>query len=166
MERTTSPTTTNKGHKKEGTPRMTVMEQQPIAANESERPALTKIRGVLEDTNQAPRLVGPDGAFIELPKSVFEVLRQIVYHMMSGRAIFIVPDNKTLTTQEAADFLGVSRPYLIKLLDQQKIPYNKVGLHRRILFTDLMRYKKRRDAEREHALDEIAQMSQEMGMYD
>ena len=65
-----------------------------------------------------------------------------------------------------AEMLNVSRPYVIKLLELKKIPFTKVGSHRRIRFSDLMNYKRSRDIEREHALDEIAQMSQDLGMYD
>lgn len=145
---------------------MSVLELEPITANESERPALNKIKGVLNDNSRVPKLVGPDGDFIELPRSVFQVLQQIVYHMMRGRAIFIVPGNKELTTQEAANILNVSRPYLVKLLEQKKIPFVKVGSHRRIRFSDLMNYKKLRDAERMRGINEIAQMSQDLGLYD
>jgi len=145
---------------------MTVLEDEPIMASESERPTLYKIKGVLDNGNNVPKLVDPDGEIIELPKSVYQVLQQIVDHMMHGRAIFIVPENKELTTQEAADILNVSRPYLVKLLERGEIPFLKLGTHRRIRFSDLMRYKKRRDAERERALGEIARMSQELGMYD
>ena len=145
---------------------MAVLELEPIEANDSEQPALNKIKGVLNNGKSVPQLVGPDGECIELPKSVFQVLRQIVFHMMHGRAIFIVPEDKQLTTQEAADILGVSRPFLIKLLDEHKIPFIKVGRHHRILFRDLMRYKKERDTEREKTLEEIAQISQELGLYD
>ncbi len=145
---------------------MAVLEHEPITAQESERPALNKIQGVLQNSNSVPKLIGPSGEAIELPKSVFYVLRQVVYHMMRGRAIFIVPEHKELTTQEAADILNVSRPYLIKLLEEGKIPFITVGTHRRIRFSDLMRYKEQRDKEREQALDEIAQISQESGMYD
>jgi len=145
---------------------MAVLEQEPITANENERLALYKIKGVLDDDNHVPKLIGPNGEIIELPKSVFQVLRHIVYHMMRGRAIFIVPENKELTSQQAAEILNISRPYLVKLLEQGKIPFVKVGTHRRIRFSDLMNYKKRRDAERERGLDEIAQMSQDLGLYD
>lgn len=145
---------------------MTVLEHEPIAANESERPALNKIEGVLKNGNGVPKLVGPAGEEIELPQSVFQVLRQIVYHMMLGRAISIVPINKELSTQEAADILNVSRPYLVKLLEQEDIPFVKVGTHRRIRFIDLMAYKKRQDIEREHGINEIAHISQELGLYD
>ena len=110
--------------------------------------------------------MGSYGEEIELPGSVFQVLQQIVHHMKHGRAIFIVPDNEELTTQEAADILNVSRPFLVKLLEENKIPFVKVGSHRRIRGSDLMIYKKRRDAERLRALNEIAQMSQDLGMYD
>ena len=145
---------------------MAVQELEPITANESEKPALNKMRGVLNNDKYVPKLVAPNGEEIVLPQSVFLVLRQIVYHMMRGRAIFIVPENKYLTTQQAAEMLNVSRPYVIKLLELKKIPFTKVGSHRRIRFSDLMNYKRSRDIEREHALDEIAQMSQDSGMYD
>jgi len=71
-----------------------------------------------------------------------------------------------VSTQDAADILNISRPYLIGLLDRGEIPFVKVGSHRRIRFSDLMDYKKKRDAERQRSLDEIAQMSHEAGLYD
>jgi len=145
---------------------MPVLEREPIAASESERPALNKIESVLENDRFLPKLVGTQGEEIILPMSIFYVLRQVVFHMMRGRAITIVPINKELTTQEAADILNVSRPYLIKLLEERKIPFLKVGTHRRIRFSDLMDYKKQRDAERSRGLAELAQTSQELGLYD
>jgi len=148
---------------------MAVLEHEPITASESERPALKQMKGVLTaeyNDNSVPKLIGPAGEVIKLPKSVFYVLRQIVYHMMQGRAITIVPINKELTTQEAADILNVSRPYMVKLLEERKIPFVKVGTHRRIRFSDLMAYKQHRDAERAQGLTELTQMSQEFGVYD
>lgn len=148
---------------------MAVLEHEPITASESERPALKQMKGVLTaeyNDNSVPKLVGPTGEVIKLPRSVFYVLRQIVYHMMQGRAITIVPINKELTTQEAADILNVSRPYMVKLLEERKIPFVKVGTHRRIRFSDLMVYKQQRDAERAKGLTELTRMSQEFGVYD
>ncbi len=72
---------------------------------------------------------------------------------------------KELTTQEAAQILGVSRPYLIGLLEQSKIPFTKVGSHRRVKLNELLRYKKQLEEEEKRALDEIAQMSQDWGIY-
>ena len=145
---------------------MPTLEQEPITASESEQPTLKKMKGVLRNEACLPKLVGPQGEEIILPKSIFHVLQRIVYHMMLGRAITIVPINKELTTQEAADILNVSRPYLVKLLKDGQIPFHKVGTHRRIRFSDLMDYKRQRDAERTRGLAELTQMSQEFGLYD
>lgn len=145
---------------------MAVLEREPITANDSERPALNKIEGVLRNEKCVPKLIGPQGEEIELPGSVFQVLRQIVYHLMRGRAISIVPINKELTTQEAADILNISRPYLIKLLEKGDIPFVTVGTHRRIRFMDLMAYKQHRDDECRQKLTKLTQLSEDLGLYD
>jgi len=144
---------------------MPVLEHEPITASESEQPALRRIESMLENSTRGPKLIGPHGEEIPLPESVFLVLRRIVFHLKQGRAVTIVPINKELTTQEAADILNVSRPYLVKLLEQGDIPFVMTGTHRRIRFSDLMEYKKRRDAERHRKLTELTQMSQELGLY-
>jgi len=144
---------------------MTALEREPITATDSERPALSRIEGVLENINRVPKLLSPNGEEIELPKSLSQVLRQLVYYLAQGRAVTIVPLNRELTTQQAADILNVSRPYLIKLLEQGEIPFARTGTHRRIRVDDLMEYKKRRDAERRRGMAELTQMSQELGLY-
>jgi excisionase family DNA binding protein len=152
--------------KRKGTPTMPALGLEPITAKESEQPALKKIDGVLTSPRHVPKLVGPHGEEIELPMSLFQILRQIIYHMTHGRAISIVPFNQELSTQEAADLLNVSRPYLIKLLEQGEIPFTKVGTHRRVRFDELMRYKQKRDTKRKSSLAEIAHMSEDYGVYD
>ena len=144
---------------------MTALEREPITATDSERPVLSRIEGVLGNVNRVPKLMSPNGEEIELPKSLSQVLRQLVYYLARGRAVTIVPLNRELTTQEAADILNVSRPYLIKLLEQGEIPFARTGTHRRIRVDDLMEYKKRRDAERRRGMAELTQMSQELGLY-
>jgi excisionase family DNA binding protein len=84
--------------------------------------------------------------------------------MAQGNAVTIVPIHAELTTQEAADLLNVSRPFLIKLIESQEIPCRKVGRHRRIRFADLMEYKQKTDTQRTQALDELVAQSQELNM--
>lgn len=149
---------------------MKLLELEPVAPQENEKSTLKILGGVFfrrsYEKKTAPKLVGPDGYEIELPDSVFQALCQVVYHMMKGRAVSIIPINKEVTTQEAADFLNVSRPYLVKQLEQGEIPFIKVGTHRRIRFSDLVAYKKQRDAERKRGLAELTHISEDEELYD
>jgi excisionase family DNA binding protein len=96
------------------------------------------------------------GDRVELPEEVYRVLRQVVEALQHDLAVTVAPTTKTLTTQQAAELLGVSRPTVIKLLDEQKIPFERVGTHRRILLRDLLEYRKRRRADQYEALDSTA----------
>jgi excisionase family DNA binding protein len=111
---------------------------------------------------QKPCLLSPDGERIEIPESAFEALRIVIDAMADGRSITLVPHDKELTTQEAADILHVSRPHLIKLLDRGDLPFHRVGTHRRIRIEDVLTYRDRRDAERSAALDELTKLSEEL----
>lgn len=144
--------------------------REPVTASANEHADLAIVERLIEQVFSAqrskPRLVGPDGETVELPASVFNLLRQVVHDLSEGRMVTIVPQDQELTTQEAADLLNVSRPYLVKLLEQGDIPYSKTGTHRRVRFVDVMTYKQQRDAQRKQGLDRLARMSQEMGLYD
>jgi excisionase family DNA binding protein len=110
------------------------------------------------------RVSGGDGPDIELPAAAVELLVHLLTQMAEGHAITLMPVHAELTTQEAADLLGVSRPFLIKALEEKKLPYRKVGTHRRVLFADLLRYKQATDAHRHEALDELARQAQQLGL--
>jgi excisionase family DNA binding protein len=112
-----------------------------------------------------PKLIGSDGEKIELPETVVRALRQVVHAMARDRAVTVVPVDKQLTTQQAADVLNVSRPYLIQLLDEGELPYTKTGTHRRIRLDDVMAYRERRDQERMAALDYLSALGQATGKY-
>jgi len=105
-----------------------------------------------------------DGHDLILPRQALALLRDILVEMAQGNAVTIVPTHAELTTQEAADILNVSRPHLIKLLNDNVIAYSKTGTHRRIRYQDLMEYK----AEREHrsmdALDALTDQAQHLDM--
>lgn len=106
-----------------------------------------------------------DGRDLILPRQALALLRDLLSEMAQGNAVTIVPMHAELTTQEAANILNVSRPYLIKLLDERKIPHHKINKHRRIRFDDLMAYKAQQAQLSAQALDELAQQAQELGMY-
>jgi excisionase family DNA binding protein len=101
---------------------------------------------------------------IELPAGAVKLLHAILEDMASGRAIAIVPQNAELTAQEAADFLNVSRLFLVELLEQKKLPYRLVGTHRRIHLEDVLHYKENIDAERRKVLDQLVAEAQELKM--
>jgi excisionase family DNA binding protein len=101
---------------------------------------------------------------VKLPSNALRQLVDILSHMAQGKAVTIMPVNAELTTQQAADLLCVSRPFLVKILKEEKIPCHKVGTHRRICLRDIVEYKRTVDKAREEDLDELARQAQELGM--
>ena len=111
--------------------------------------------------------IQPDGGAsepIEIPYSVFQLLQRILAEMAQGNAVMLLPLHAELTTQQAADLLNVSRPFLIAQLEQGAIPFRKVGTHRRLLLEDVLSYKRRIDAARQQALDELTSQAEELGL--
>jgi len=106
-------------------------------------------------------LAGDDALVV--PRQAAVMLAQILGFLANGQGVTVTPSNAMLTTQQAADFLNVSRPYLIKLLESGEIPFEKVGTHRRVAFGELMDYKRRDDQERRRAADELTELGQELG---
>lgn len=109
-------------------------------------------------------LTSADGEVLELPGDLFDIVRQVSDILASGRGVTVVPQDTQLTTQEAADFLGISRPTLVKLITEKSIPHDTVGRHRRIMLRDLLEYQSRARAERQSALRQLARHNQESGM--
>lgn len=102
---------------------------------------------------------------VVLPAAVIKLLGGLLAELAKGNAVTLMAHHAQLTTQQAADLLNVSRPFLVDLLESGQLPYYKTGTHRRVRFADLMIYKQRRDAESEMALRELATVSQDMKLY-
>lgn len=120
---------------------------------------------VQEDKPLSLRIIDADqDVSIELPAGAVSLLMDILGVMASGQSLTLIPENAELTTVQAADLLNVSRPFLIKLLEEGQIPYRKVGKHRRIRLEDVMRYKQTIDQERQAVLDQLVADAQEQAM--
>lgn len=151
-----------------------VSERTPVfpPADEEQLGQLHQLRAALQPNGAAQdeagtaRLISPSDEELEIPSSVYEVLVRVVREMDRGNGITIIPVHAELTTQQAAELLNVSRPYLVKLLKEEQIPYHQVGRHRRVRVQDLLDYKKRRDSERRRLLKKMVEEGQEAGLYD
>ena len=144
----------------------TVNEREPLYAPDQEAQNVKELDEILAKEEGVAKLIAPSGDVRELPHSVYQVLRDTVHDLSRGIPVTIMPVHSQLTTQDAADILGVSRPHLIKLLETEEIPYHKVGKHRRIRLDDLLVYKHRRDLKRRQILDQIKADSEELGLYE
>lgn len=132
-----------------------VQGQRALAAFLATRFETQRIQ-IFDEKNQAHQ--------VELPTSALRLLVDILAELAGGNAVKVVPIHAELTTQEAADLLNVSRPHLVKLLEDGALPYHRTGKHRRVRFADLMQFKTQRDQDSERALSELATQAQELGM--
>lgn len=120
----------------------------------------------VENHTEPGLLLGPDGEQVPLPAEVYRALRQVVEVMRQGKATLVAPQGMLLTTQEAADFIGVSRPTLVKLLETGAIPFDKPNRHRRVRLQDLIDFQARRRAQQRSALDELTEEASVLGLYE
>lgn len=139
-------------------------EQESQLAEESSRVLSLLVR---EDEPQTIKVLPQGGKgeeTVRIPAVAFRLLVKILSEMAEGNAVTLIPIHAELTTQEAADILNVSRPYLVKLLESGAIPYRKLGARRRVLYKDLAEFKRRIEAKRRRALDELTAQAQELGI--
>lgn len=142
------------------------MPQTPTPLERTIEPAASELQelrhmlAMLGTTAAPAKLVGPDGEVIPLTPSAYEALHTVLMCLAAGQGISLVPAHTMLTTNEAADYLNVSRPFLIKLLERGEIPYEMVGTHRRVAFHDLVTYREQRRLKRAEGLRELAELDQ------
>ncbi len=121
-----------------------------------------------DETVNAPalRLVTDDNhhEMIAIPPGALRLLVDMLTQLGQGRAVTVLPQNAELTTQEVADYLNVSRPYVVKLIEEEKLPARKVGTRRRVAFEDLLRFDEQQRARQRAALDELARIDAELGL--
>lgn len=111
-------------------------------------------------------LVGEDNQRIELPAQLHSALVQVAEALMEGLAVSVVPQTLRLTTQQAADYLGISRPTLVRILERGEIPMTKPGRHRYVQLRDLEAYEQKMRERRHKILDEMAREATESGLYE
>lgn len=139
---------------------------QPVLPSEAEiSQAQISLKLLKQDRADKHFAIGsPSGLKVPLSEAVFDLLLNVLSEMSRGNAVLVVPINAELTTQDAADLLNVSRPYLVRLLDQGKIPFYKVGRHRRILFKDLMLYRQQSKRSKFNTMKDLTEMDEEQGI--
>ena len=142
---------------------VTPNENEAILAQETSR-RLAILLG--ERTEVKVQIVAEDSVdeVLTVPGSAMRLLVQILAEMAQGNGVTLLPIHAELSTQQAADLLNVSRPYFVQLLDNDALPYRKVGTHRRVLYEDLIRYKNEIKAKRRKVLAELAAQAQELDM--
>ena len=129
------------------------------------RTSAVELSRLLAATPEADRArINLDGHDLILPRQALALLRDLLTEMAQGHAVTVVPTHAELTTQEAANILNVSRPHLVKLLEEGQIAFSKIGTHRRIRYQDLMTYKQQRDQRSEQLLDELVEQAQDDDM--
>ena len=149
---------------------MTVLETPQPASDDAAlaRDALVRVRSFLIDhpTGAEPVTVQVSGEphALTVPRSAVDLLVRVLANMAAGRGVTVVPSHAELTTQQAANLLNVSRPFVIKLLDEKRIAYRTVGTHRRIRADSLLAYQREDDASRRRDAGELAAMTQELGL--
>jgi excisionase family DNA binding protein len=138
--------------------------KEPVTIPAAEEARIAEIRRVVE--KGAARIADSDGHQFALPDAVRDLLLKTLKSLEDGKAVSIIAEHQNLTTQRAANILGVSRPFLVRLLEEGEIPFHMVGVHRRIYLHDLLEYKRRRDNTRHDALNRMAKADREDGIYE
>ena len=122
---------------------------------------LAEVEDFPESADVCIRVAGAE-VTVPLPGALVQQMAEMLRHLAEGNAVSIVPLHSTLTTQQAADLLNVSRPYFVRLLEEGKIPFTKAGTHRRVTYRDVLAFKEQQSRDAESAMQELADQAQEL----
>ena len=138
--------------------------EEVVLARESGR-TLSAVLATRADT-QRIQIIDDKGSShaVRLPVSALRLLIDVLTEIGEGNAVSIIPIHAELTTQEAADVLNVSRPFLVQLLERGEIPFHRIGTHRRVRYQDVLDYKERIDGQRRRSLEALAEQAQKLNM--
>jgi excisionase family DNA binding protein len=137
---------------------------EPTIISESEEAQIAELQRFLSGSSDKSTKSGIHQ--IRLPDSLYRFLLKILQDLADGKAVSLTSAARELTTQEAAGFLGVSRQFLVRLLDEGKIAFHRVGTHRRVYLQDLISFRKERDQRRHEAIQRMAREAVTDGVYD
>lgn len=148
----------------------TALRAMPTQLDETQQETARQLLGVLRRPTPSGRvsLVSPGESptTIELPAEVYRLLLDILSHLADGDAVTVAPIHAEVTTQQAAELLNVSRPYLIKILDQDELPYHRVGNRRKLALRDVLAYRRQLIAQHKERVDEHLRDSDDLGLVD
>jgi excisionase family DNA binding protein len=137
---------------------------EPATISEADEAQIAELRRFLSNSGREPGRTGTHQ--IKLPDSLYRLLLRIVQDLADGKAVSLTSAAQELSSQEAAGFLGVSRQFLVRLLDEGKIHFHRVGTHRRVYLQDLISFRKERDQSRHQAIEQMARDAVADGVYD
>jgi excisionase family DNA binding protein len=138
--------------------------EEQLAARESYETLVSSLELLQTDLPEIE--IAETGRKIRIPVSVLRLLVQILKEISQGNPVTVVPEATEITTQAASEVLGCSRPHVVRLLEEGKIPYTKVGKHRRIRYDDLMSFKKKMKVSQKKKLQDLMKLDEESGLYD
>ena len=146
---------------------MAALSEQPLLPSERDSSLAETSRQLLSKYGKKDMKLKIEGKedTLTLPASVVRLLQRILDEMAEGNAVTLVSLEAELSTQQAAEVLNVSRPFVVKLLDDAELPHRMVGTHRRVLLKDVLKYKEKMHRQSREALQDLAKVSQDMGLY-
>ncbi len=148
-----------------------IRKMTPVSASKEDEQNVVALSHLIDQAKNRDKstkgfqLVDPNGVSTPLPEAMLYLIERVAKILARGDAVSVVPVGKELTTQQAADILNISRQYLVRLLDQKRMPYTKTGKHRRLRIEDVLVFKKQRDRDRIGALDELSELTEEFVGY-